>query len=337
MATSTPTKAGSRPPERQPATPADQDRRSSAAARRAFWHRFDVKGAPYAFIAPFFLLFAAVGLFPLAYTAYVSLNDWDLLNSAGHTFIGLDNYRALLHDSFFWNALRNTVSIWVLSTVPQLLLALALAVLLNSAIRARTFFRVAVALPTATSLVAVTIIFAQLYARDFGLVNFLLTHIGFHRIDWQAGRLSSHIAIASMITWQWAGYNALIYLAGMQAIPGDLYEAAEIDGAGAFQRFRSVTVPLLRPTILFTLIISTIGGLQVFAQPLLFDNTPGNTSGGPGRQFQTLTLYMYEHGFHLFHFGYASAIAWTLFLLIVVVSIGVMLLTRRGIRSANES
>lgn len=337
MATSTQTAVESRTSGNRSSEPDGPARHASAQARRAFWHRLDTKGTPYLFVAPFFLLFVVIGLFPLAYTAYVSLNHWDLLDSAGHTFAGLDNYRALLHDSFFWNALRNTVSIWVLSTVPQLLLALGLAALLNTAIRARTFFRVAVALPTATSLVAVTIIFAQLYARDFGLVNFVLGHLGLPTIDWQAGRLSSHIAIASMITWQWAGYNALIYLAGMQAIPVDLYEAAEIDGAGAFQRFRSVTVPMLRPTILFTLIVSTIGGLQVFAQPLLFDNTPGNTSGGSGRQFQTLTLYMYEHGFHLFHFGYASAIAWTLFLIIVVVSVGVMLLTRRGIRSASES
>lgn len=304
---------------------------------RAVLHRLDIKGAPYLFVAPFFLLFVAIGLFPLLYTGYVSLNRWDLLDSAGHAWIGLDNYRELLHDPNFWNALRNTVSIWVLSTVPQLTLALGIAALLNTAVRARLFFRLGVVLPIVTSLAAVGIIFSQLFARDFGVINYLLGGLGVPAIDWRGGRLVSHLAISAMITWRWTGYNALIYLAGMQSIPGELHEAAEIDGANAFQRFRHVTLPLLRPTILFTIIVSTIGGLQVFAEPLLFDSTPGNVTGGPDRQFQTLTLLMYEHGFGNLRFGYASAIAWMLFLLVVVASVIVLLVTRRGMRAASES
>lgn len=302
------------------------------AALRGFLHRLDVKAMPYVFVAPFFVLFAAVGLFPLAYTAYVSLNDWSLTDSSGHSWSGLDNYSRLIHDERFWNALQNTVSIWLLSTVPQLVLALVLAAALNTGLRARTFLRVGAVVPVATSIVAVAIVFSQLFATDFGLVNWVLGGFGVDPINWRATKLSSHVAISVMIIWQWTGYNALIYLAGMQAISRDLYEAAELDGAGAVQRFLRITIPMLRPTILFTVVISTIGGLQVFAQPLLFDTTPGNVTGGADRQFQTLTLFMYEQGFRVFNFGYASAVAWTLFLIIAVISAVVFVTTRRSLR-----
>ncbi|MEU4407727.1 sugar ABC transporter permease [Streptosporangium sp. NPDC023963] len=300
--------------------------------RRRWAYQLDVKGSPYLYIAPFFLLFGVVGMFPLLYTAYVSLTDWNLLDPA-REWVGLANYAELLADDYFWNALFNTVSIWLLSTVPQLLAALFIAHMLNRRLRARTLFRMGVLLPNVTSIVAVTIIFAQLFGRDFGMVNWALGLVGLDPIDWQAGTLSSHVAISLIVIWRWTGYNALIYLAAMQTIPEDLYEAARLDGASQFTQFRKITVPMLRPTIIFTAVVSTIGGFQIIAEPLLFQAGTGNPTGGSDRQFQTVGLYLYEQGFSMYEFGYASAIAWTLCMIIVVMALVNFAITRR-IRSS---
>ena len=298
-------------------------------------HKLDARSTPYLCISPFFLLFILFGLFPLGYTLWVSLTDRTLLDPHPH-FIGLDNYTALIHDSYFWNAVENTLAIWVISTVPQLLIALGLATLLNTRLRARAFFRMSVVLPQVTSLVAVALIFTQLFSRDYGLVNYLLHFVGIHHIDWEAGRLSSWIALSVMVTWRWAGYNALIYLAAMQGIPDELYEAAAIDGAKAWKQFIHVTIPQLRPTIIFTVIISTIGGLQLFTEPYLFEPLKQGATGGPARQYQTVVMYLYEKAFAStqFKFGYASAIGWALFLLIALISTVNLLIVRR-IRTAD--
>ena len=158
--------------------------------------------------------------------------------------------------------------------------------------------------------------------------NWIWTSLGFERIDWRAGVFSSHFAISTMVMWRWTGYNALIYLAAMQAIPKDLYESASIDGANEFRKFTNITIPQIRPTIIFTVIVSTIGGMQIFAEPLIFGGQ-GGVSGGSARQFQTLVLLLYEQGFRNFKFGYASAIAWLLFLFILIFSLVNFFLTRR--------
>ena len=303
------------------------------AARRRL-HRLDARLSPYLYVGSFFLIFCAFGLFPLGYTAWMSLTDRNLLDPTTH-FIGLDNYAELLHDDYFWNAVRNTFAIWVISTVPQLVLALGLAHLLNTRLHAKTFFRMGVMLPQVTSLVAVALIFTQLFSRDYGLFNYLLGGIGIGPIDWEAGEISSWVAISTMVTWRWTGYNALLYLAAMQAIPDDLYESAAIDGAGRWKQFWHITVPMIRPTIIFTVIVSTIGGLQLFTEPYLFQPIKQGALGGSARQYQTISMYLYEKSFgsSQFDFGYAAAIAWCLFLIIVVVSFVNFLLIRR-IRSA---
>ncbi|MCY0925498.1 sugar ABC transporter permease [Streptomyces sp. H27-H1] len=290
--------------------------------------------APYAFLAPFFTLFAAFGVFPLLYTAYVSVYRVELQNPGEMEWRGLDNYTALFTDPFFWTALRNTFTIGALSTVPQLLIALGLAHLLNYRLRARTFFRTALLLPYATSVAAASLIFAQLFGRDFGLVNTVLDAVGFGPVDWQTGTAASQIAVSSIVVWRWTGYNTLIYLAGMQSIPVELYEAAEVDGASRWRQFLHVTLPGLRPTIVFTVVVSTIGATQLFGEPLLFE---GSMSGGISHQYQTLGLYMYEQGWGFFHLGRAAAIAWVMFLLIVaLVGANALLVRRRSLKEARR-
>ncbi|MCM2578090.1 carbohydrate ABC transporter permease [Streptomyces meridianus] len=288
--------------------------------------------SPYAYVAPFFTLFAAFGLFPLLYTAYVSLYRVELQTPGQMEWRGLGNYTALFGDEYFWTALRNTFAIGVISTVPQLMMALGLAHLLNYKLRGRTLFRVTMLLPYATSVAAATLVFAQLFGRDFGLINYLLGLVGIHPVDWQSGTVASQIAVSTIVTWRWTGYNALIYLAGMQSIPADLYEAAELDGASRWRQFLHVTLPGLRPTILFTIVVSTIGATQLFGEPLLFE---GSVSGGISHQYQTLGLYMYEQGWGFFHLGRAAAVAWVMFLLIVLLVLVNTALARR--RSGKET
>ncbi|HCB07955.1 MAG TPA: ABC transporter permease [Nocardioides bacterium] len=282
----------------------------------------------YAFISPFFVVFGIFGLFPLLFTFWVSLHDWNLLGDK--SWVGIANYQALVNDDHFWNALINTLGIFVLATVPQLVVALILAQLLNQRLRARTLWRMGVLLPNITSIAAVGIIFTLLFARDFGLVNYLLGHLGVDEpINWQQHRWSSWLAISTMVDWRWTGYNALIFLAALQAVPRELYEAAEIDGASSAKQFRHITVPMLRPTIIFVTLISTIGGIQLFTEPLLFNSGANAITGGTTRQFQTLTMYVYEKAFTGQEFGYASSVAWVMFLVIALVGLVNFVLLRR--------
>jgi cellobiose transport system permease protein len=189
---------------------------------------------------------------------------------------------------------------------------------------------VAILMPYATSLAAATVIFAELFDPKLGLINWLLHALHLPAVDWQGSKWPSQIAVSTIVTWRWTGYNALIYLAGMQAISTDLYEAAAMDGAGRWRQFVHVTLPGLRPTILFTIIVSTIGAAQLFGEPLLYHN--GLPDGGTQNQYQTLGLLMYQQGWTNDRLGLASATAWTMFL-IIVLAVGVnLLLARRRVR-----
>ena len=274
--------------------------------------------APYAYIAPFFVIFGVFGLFPFAFTFYVALFDWNPIGD--QVFIGADNFTRMFADPRFWNAAGNTVSIWALSTVPQLLLALVLAHVLNHArLRFALFFRMSVLVPYITSVAATAIVFAQLFDRDYGLLNWLLGLVGVEPVDFVQSTWGSHVLIATMVTWRWFGYTTLLYLASLQSVPRAVFEAAAIDGAGPWQRFRHITVPSLRPVIIFTVVTSTIGGLQIFTEPLLIASGAPLTCGAV-RQCQTLTLFLYEQGFGQFEFGYGSAIGVALFAMVVVIA-----------------
>jgi cellobiose transport system permease protein len=299
---------------------------SKAAERRHRLAALDMKVSPYIFISPFFILFLIVGLFPLAYTAFVSVHDWNLIGGQGD-FVGLKNFTDVLTQPRFYTALRNTFSIFLLSSVPQVLAAIIIAAILDQNIRAKTFWRMGVLLPYVVAPVAVSLIFSKMFADQSGMINEILGTFGVNPIRWHADPLASHVAIATMVNFRWTGYNTLIVLAAMQAIPRDVYEAAVIDGANRMRTFFSITIPMLRPTIIFVIITATIGGLQIFDEPRLFDQTG---QGGSDRQWMTMTMYLYELGWGTQKsFGRASAVAWLLFLIILIIGAINFTITRR--------
>jgi len=278
------------------------------------------------FISPFFVMFIIFGFLPIAYSVYLAFFRWEPLDSS-QTFVGLENFRNLWNDPIFWQSTRNTFSIWFFSTIPQMALALGLAsILRNPRLRFRLLWQTIFLVPNITSVVAVAVVFGQLFGRDYGLINYVLHIFGVGNIDWQEQTLASHVAIATMITWRWVGYNSLIFLASMNAIPNDLYESASLDGANRMQQFRYVTLPQLRNTITFMLIVGTIGGLQVFAEPATFG---GNLSGGSAGQFSTLTLYLFRNVQEYTAYGYAAAIGIGITVIVLIISAINFALTRR--------
>ncbi|MFC9985446.1 carbohydrate ABC transporter permease [Microbacterium keratanolyticum] len=299
-----------------------------APRRRHRLSRFDHSASPYFYIAPFFLLFGLVGLFPLVYTVYVAMHEWDLLKGEGG-FVGLGNFVEILGDHMFWNSIGNTLSIFVLSAIPQLTVALVVAYLLDRGLRAPTFWRMSVLIPFVVTPVAVALIFSSIFNEADGLANNLLNLIGIADQEWKHNTFLSHVAIAVMVNFRWTGYNALILLAAMQAVPRDLYESAALDGAGPVRRFFSITIPTIRPTLIFVIITATIGGLQIFAEPKLFDASTAGGIGGSDRQFQTTVLFLWELAFFRRDLGEASAVAILLFVLIVVIGVINFLLSRR--------
>lgn len=309
------------------AWPPTQPQKERSVRRIAFSQtlsRWDVKISPYLYISPFFILFAITGMFPLVYTAWVSVHEWNLIGGQGD-FVGFDNFAFVLSQPPFWIALRNTFSIFLISAVPQVAFALLIAAVLDRNLRAKTFWRMGVLLPYVVAPVAVTLIFSNMFGDQYGLINNLLGNIGLDPIGWHSDVVASHIAIATMVNFRWTGYTALILLAAMQAIPRDYYEASMIDGAGIVRQFFSITIPQLRPTLIFVIVTSTIGGLQIFDEPRLYDQYG---QGGANNQWMTITIYLYNLGWGQLNFGRAAAVAWLLFLIIVLVSLINVAITR---------
>lgn len=265
---------------------------------------------PYLFIAPAVILFSVFMLYPIISSFILSFQTGQ---GATLTFVGLDNYKRLLSDEIFHTALKNTFILLVIQVPIMVLLALVLASLLNSALlRMKGFFRVTFFLPAVTSLVAYSIIFSIMLMND-GVVNQLLTSLGFKAIPWLNDPFWAKASLIIAMTWRWVGYNMVIYLAGLQNIPEELYEAASMDGASRIRQFFFITVPQLKPVILFTVVLSTIGTLQLFDEPFVL------TKGGPSDATLTIGMYLYQTGFRYFDFGYASTIAY-----VIVILIGIM-------------
>jgi lactose/L-arabinose transport system permease protein len=259
--------------------------------------------APYLFLAPFLAAFAVFWTWPIAYSLYLSFVN---TRSRPWTFDPGFNWGRLIQDTTFWDAFGNTVLILAVQVPLMLALAVALAMAFNSdLLRLKGFYRFAFFAPLVLGAVPYSAVFRLIFNADFGILNYGLATLGLPTVRWLFESTPALVTIMIALTWRWTGYNAIILLSGLQSIPQALYEAARIDGANAWQQFWGITLPLLRPVLLFTFVLSTIGTLQLFTEPWLITNT------GPGGATETLVTYLYKQGFRNFNFGYASAIAYT--------------------------
>jgi multiple sugar transport system permease protein len=273
----------------------------------------------YAMQLPGLVLFAVFTVYAVGAAAYLSFTNYDPLARSGD-FVGLANYRAVLHDTTWWAAMGHTLYFTVGTMIPSMVIGLGLASLLNSKIRGLSFYRTAFYLPAITPLVIATLLWKWLYNADYGLLNYYLLRL--HLVDAPVQFLQkSSLAMPSVIlmqVWLSIGFNMVVYLAGLQAIPAELYEAAEVDGATAWQRMRRITIPMLWPTTIFLLVFQTILGMQTFDQ--IFVMTSGGPPG-PGGATTTVTYYIYLNAFQYLKMGKASALAWTLFLVVFALSL----------------
>jgi multiple sugar transport system permease protein len=274
------------------------------SARRPAW----IVAAP--FLLPYLVLFSIFLVWPLAYGFYISLHDWHLL-AHSRPFVGLANYAAVWQDDLFLLALRNTAYFVAIAVPAGNIVSLLIALGLNARVRGETLFRLLYYLPTILSVAVVAVLWKWLYSTEFGLINHYLGR----QIPWITDPKLAMPSLAIASIWWGAGGGMLIYLAGLRAIPESYYEAAEIDGAGTWTRFRSITWPLLMPTTLFNLVVGLIGGFQMFGQAFMI------TGGGPHNATLTVVQYMYRTGFSLFKMGYGAAVAYSLFLVVLAVAL----------------
>ena len=275
--------------------------------------------APYLLLSPFLILFAVFGLFPLLFSLWMAFQSWEpTAGLEAMRFTGLENFVFVAGDAWFWKALSNTAWLALASGLPQHLVALPLAVFIN---RAFGRFGHSVAalyfLPYITSTVAIAMMFTSLLSTDYGLVNAALHALfGIEPINWLWQPQTLKPAIAMAVFWRYVGFNLVLYLAALQTIPRDLYQAARLDGAGAWARFRYITLPALRPMILFGVTLSIIGGMQLFEEPFILTNG----RGGPDQAAMTVAMYVYRLAFDFSDFGAANAISWLLFALLALMT-----------------
>ena len=275
--------------------------------------KFDRHPIAYLFIAPAVILFAVFVVVPIFVSLFWSFTRYDVLHPP--TWVGLENYRRLLfEDPRFWKALTNTV-LYVIGVVPTgISISLLLAVGLEELKRGKQAFKVLYFIPTVTSVVAISVVWKWLFAGEkFGLINYALLQVGIRPVDWLLSPVWALPAIIIMSIWAGLGYNLVLFSAGLATIPQTLYEAARVDGAGWWGRFWHITLPMLKPTLIFVVAMSVIGSFQVFDQVYIMTGGTGEGVGGVLDSALTLVAYMYDQGFQNFNMGYASAIAYLIF------------------------
>ncbi|MBU0936196.1 MAG: sugar ABC transporter permease [Spirochaetes bacterium] len=284
--------------------------------------RSKINWAPYIFISPFFVLFCVFGIYPILYSITTSFFDWKLIGTSAPKFVGLGNYiNVLTIDPFFWKALLNTVVLLIFGSLLQHFIAIPLAILINShAIKRKEFFKTTFFLPYITSTVSVVIIFGMLFDTNYGLVNWIISLFSDgENIRWMQEASGIKIVLSIILNWKFIGWNMVIYLAGLQAIPYELYEAAMIDGASTFRKHISITLPQLLPIIFFGVALSIIGGMQVFEEPFILTGGYDNL-GGAENSGLTAAYYLMFTAFKAYRLGKGSAIAWLLFLVIIILN-----------------
>lgn len=276
------------------------------------------------------LMFGGLMLLPMLQAFRMSLYEWNILPGAQSVFLGLGNYQRALSDPVFWTSLVNS-TLYMLVTVPaQMALGMGVALLLDTKLRGRVAFRVLFYLPVVTSWVVVSLLFKYLFNSQAGLVNHLLvdgTGLLDAGVPWLQGRWTALTTVALLGVWKGMGWSMLIFLAGLQGIPRELMEAAEIDGASKVRRFFSVTLPLLRPVVTFVTVMLVIGGFNVFISVFLI------TGGGPANQTEVLLTYMYDQAFSFLDFGYGAAIAYVL----TTVIFGLSFMQLKWFRTGQEA
>jgi len=292
------------------------------------------KWVPYIFISPFFILFAVFGLFPLLFSLYLSFHYWDpIAGINAMEWVGIENYVFVLTDDWFHKSVVNTITLAFGAGIPQHFVAIPLAYFLVTYLnKSRNFVIGAYFLPYITTIVAISLVFTTMFSRDYGVVNLLLTQMGnfevfgfkplslifpTEKIDWAQPQYIKPM-IAFVVFWRFVGWNTVLYMAAMQTIPKDLYEAAKIDGANTLQQFRFITLPLLKPMAFLAVTLTIIGNLQMFEEPFVITNG----TGGIAQAGKTAAMHMYNTAFVEGDFGTASAVSWLLFLLIAGLTWG---------------
>ena len=292
------------------------------------------------FVAPALAAIVVFFVVPVVAALGLSFTDYDVyaVADARHLrLVGLDNYRRLLADPRFWTALRNTFFFVLVGGPLSVVVSLGAALALDARlVRGRAFFRTVYFLPVVTTLVAVAVVWRYLYHPRYGLLNLLLGAVGLGPVDWLGDPAWAMPALILLAVWKNFGFNMIIFVAGLQSIPERLHEAARIDGAGSWQEFRHVTLPMLAPTFLFVAIVTMIGYFQLFAEPYVM------TQGGPADATLSVALLMYEEGFRWWNMGYGAAIAFVLFAVILLATLlqlrlrGSKLAGERGMAAAGE-
>ncbi|MBU6247001.1 MAG: sugar ABC transporter permease [Xanthomonadaceae bacterium] len=282
------------------------------------------------FLAPALIVLGVFFLLPVLGALALSFTDYDLYALADPRnvrFVGLHNYGALLHRPEFWAALGHTVYFVVVGVPLSMAVSLGAALLLNSPLaRARAFFRTALFAPVVTTVVAVAIVWRYLFNTKYGVINALLAWLGLHPVDWLGDPHWAMPTIILFAVWKNFGYNMIIFMAGLQAIPAELYEAARMDGASPWRQLRHITLPLLQPTLLMVAILTVSGYFQLFAEPYVI------TEGGPLQSTVSVLYLMYDEGFTWWNLGSASAVAFALFLVMFAVTALMLRLSRRSLR-----
>jgi cellobiose transport system permease protein len=291
-----------------------------------FFRRY---GMPYLFISPFFIAFLVFSLFPLLYAFWLSFTNWDGMSAP--KFVGLANFiRLLTVDAFFKQSIVNTFVLGFMCMVPKLTVALLVAVAIHSArLRFKDLYQVVYFLPIITSPVAVAIVFLTIYGQQYGILNYLITGVGLKPVQWLIDSSTIKPAITLLIVWHEVGWYMVIYMAGLQSIPQDLYDAASVDGAGVWASFWNVTIPMLQNVILFTVVIDIIGELQIFGEPFILVGA----AGGTNRAGLTMSMNLFSNAFSNLRFGYSAAQAYIMFAIISIISfLNIKVFGRPGLR-----
>ena len=299
--------------------------------KKTFLEKLHEQKISYLFIALPFILFFIFQLAPVVISFFLSFTRYNVVSAP--KFVGFANYKNILfNDPLFWKAMRNTVT-YVIGVVPiGVCVSLLLAVAIDQKIKFKNFFKSMFFLPTVTAIVAVSVIWKWLYAGEkYGLINFFIMKLGFQPVDWLASPIWTLPSIMIMSIWAGLGYNIILFLAGLQTIPNAMYEAAEMDGAGFWKQFFHITLPLLKPTIVFVIMMSFIFSFQVFEQVYIMTSGQGGI-GGVLNSALTIVAYLYDKGFTKFRMGYASALAYIIFLFIFMLT----MINRRIMKNSVE-